>query len=57
MAGPPRVLHLDEARQLDTPLWGIGGMEIGRRQHKLAFKISFMVSNSSGRVKGWRGLS
>ena len=57
MAGPARVPHRDKARQLDTPLWGIGGMEIGRRQHKLAFKISFMVSNSSGRVKGWRGLS
>ena len=57
MAGPPRVPHEDEARQLDSPLWGSSGMEIGTSQHKLAFKISFMVSNSSGRVKGWRGLS
>ena len=57
MAGPARVPHEDEARQLDTPLWGSGGMEIGTHQHELAFKISFMVSNSSGRVEGWQGLS
>ena len=43
MAGPARVPHEDEARQLDTLQWGSGGMEIGTRQHELAFKISFMV--------------
>ena len=57
MAGPARVPHEDEARHLYTPLWGSDRMEIGTHQHELAFKISFMVSNSSGRVEGWQGLS
>ena len=43
MAGPPRVPHEDEARELDTPLWGSGRMEIGNQQQELAFKIPLML--------------
>ena len=57
MAGPPRLPHEDEARQLDTSLWGSGEMEISMRHHEFTFKISFMVSNRSGRVEGWQGLA
>ena len=43
MAGTLRVLHQDEARQLESLMWGNGGMEIATHRHELAFKIVLML--------------
>ena len=51
VTGLARVPHEDEARQLDTPLWGSGRVGIGRRQHSLLSKFYQCYIA----LAGWRG--